>query len=54
MLLLIIWHRDKPGTLWQPEGVGWGGGDEREIQEEGTCTPMTNSCRCMAEMNTTL
>ena len=32
-----------------------GHGDGREIQEGGNiCTPVTISCGCMAEMNTTL
>ena len=42
------------GALWQPRGVGWGGGG-REGQEGGDiCTPMADSCWCMAETNTIL
>ena len=42
----------QPGALWQPRGMRKGG---REVQEGGdTCTPMTDSCWCRTETNTTL
>ena len=42
------------GALWQPRGVGWGGGG-REVQEEGDiCILMADSQCCMTETNTTL
>ena len=42
------------GALWQPRGLGWGGGG-REVPEGGhTCIPMADSCWCMAETNTIL
>ena len=36
-------------ALWQPRGVGWGGGG-REGQEGGDiCTPMADSCWGLTE-----
>ena len=33
------------GALYQPRGVGWGGGDGREVQKGGDiCIPMADSC----------
>ena len=31
-----------------PEGWGWEGGG-RGVQDRDTCTPMANSCQCMAK-----
>ena len=42
-------------VLWG-NAEGWGGeGDGREIQEGGDiCTPMADSCQCMAKTTTIL
>ena len=49
------WNRVlKPGALGQPRGMGWG---ERLKQGSGwgdTCTPMADSCQCMAKTTTIL
>ena len=50
-----VWLRElKPGLCDNLEG--WDGeGDGREIQEgEDICTPMADSCWCLAESNTIL
>ena len=43
----------KASALGQPWGVGWG---EREMgagfRMGDTCTPMANSCQCMAKTTT--
>ena len=47
--------RAQPGALWQPKGVGWGGGLGGEIQEgRDICVLTADSHCCMAETNTTL
>ena len=34
---------------------GWDGeGDWKGVQDGGTCTPMANSCQCMAKTTTVL
>ena len=49
----IIWGA-QTGALWQPRG--WDGvGVSRDVQEGGDIwIPLVDSCRCMAETNTTL
>ena len=50
-----ITQEAQPSALWQPRGVGWGGGLGGEIQEGGDiCILMADSHRCVAETNTTL
>ena len=45
---MAVWHKLKPGVLWQPGEVGCG----KEVQEgEDICIPMANSRWCMAETN---
>ena len=38
------------GALGQPRGMGWGGG----FGIGDTCTPMADSCQCMAKTTTIL
>ena len=33
---------------------GWDGGGGRGVQDENMCTPMADSCQCMAKNTTTL
>ena len=39
---------------WYPSGGRWGGRWEGGLKGRDTCTPMTDSCWCMAETNTIL
>ena len=43
------WNRAlKPGALGQPRGMGWGGW--KGVRDGGdTCTPVADSCQCMAK-----
>ena len=42
-------------VLWDdPEGWGGEGGGRGVQDEEDTCTPMADSCRCMAKTTTIL
>ena len=43
----------KAGTLGQPRGMGWGGRWEVGSGRGDTCTPVADSCQCMAK-NTTI
>ena len=48
-----ITQRAQPGALWQPRGVGRGGGVD--VQEGGNiCIPMADPCWSMRQTNTTL
>ena len=50
-----VWHRElRPGALWQPRGLGWGGKREEAQGGGDICVPITDSCTCKAETNTTL
>ena len=40
-------HWDDP-EIWDGEGGG------REVQDGGSCTPMADSCQCMAKITTIL
>ena len=40
-------------ALWPPRGVGWGGRWEGVPKGGDICIPVTDSCWCMAESNTT-
>ena len=44
------WHRVlKAGALRWPRGMGWGGRWEGGFRMGNTCTPMVDSCQCMAK-----
>ena len=48
----------KKGTkatgVGQPRGMGWGGTWEGDSGQADTCTPMADSCQCMAKITTKL
>ena len=44
----------KAGGVGQPRGMGWGGTWEWDLGQEDTCTPMADSCQCMAKITTKL
>ena len=44
----------KTGALGQPRGMGRGGRWEGGLGPGDTCTPMANSCQCMAKTTTIL
>ena len=49
------WNRAlKAGALGQPRGMGWGGRWERGLGQEDRCTPLADSCQCMAKTTTKL
>ena len=52
---IAVWLRELKRVLFD-NLEGWGGmGGGREVQKGGDiCIPMADSCRCMAETNTTL
>ena len=42
-----VWHSEpKAGALWQSRGMGWEG---QWFSWRNTCTPMADSCWCMAK-----
>ena len=44
----------RPGALWQPRGLGWGGRSEGGSRVGDICIIMTDSCGYMAETNTVI
>ena len=49
------WNRAlRAGALGQPRRMGWGGRWEGGSGQRDTCTPMVDSCQCMAETTTVL
>ena len=49
------WNRTlKASALRQPRGMGWGGWWECVLGCEHTCTPIADSCQCMAKTITIL
>ena len=44
----------QPRAMWQPRGVGWGGGGREALEGGDICVPMADSCWYMAETTTIL
>ena len=47
-----VWYKRqvlRACALWWPWGMGWGGRWKGRLRMRNTCTPMADSCQCMAK-----